>query len=158
MKVLTSLVFLASMFAVACGNGNLPLAESAVMADTSGCSPLLSRNFSTNTARGNSLGVDFQGANSADCWNANQSDFYISYRWTQKSNEIGKVLFWIRADGQEKSLVANVSCSSRGNSDDVDCKAGVNLRTVVRELEIAPVHNGQWDTAGFGQNYKFKVL
>jgi hypothetical protein len=153
---------LTSVFALtlaACGNPNNSVGTSEVSADTSGCSPLLRRSYEATTAQKFSLSVAFEMPNSPRCWNADRSSVAITYRWTQDSaapvpNDVG---FWLRADGQDLFVKATANCANASSGEPVTCNASAFLSRWVGSLEIAPVRDGVWDTAGIGQNYTFRL-
>jgi hypothetical protein len=143
----------------ACGGGTEETPSSKLAADSSGCSPLLSSDYSVKTVQGFRLSASFEEPNSARCWNADRSQVVLSYSWNQENyypafNDIG---FWVRIDGREEFLKAAASCSPLGTGGLFSCSATVYIQRWVGHLEVAPVRNGVWDTAGIGQNYHFQL-
>lgn len=158
---LTYVTLALSLGFVACGAKENLVSSSQISADTSGCSPLLKREEHSTTAQGNSLKMFSVRPNSARCWNVDRSELSIHYSWKQSQhtaspNQVG---FWIRANGSDKFVNANFHCEPYGtDSREVSCIATQSLNEFIDRIEIAPVRDGVWDTAGFGQNYKFLLL
>jgi hypothetical protein len=144
---------------VACGNAQDTNAVSKLAADTSGCSPLLRRSYEVTTVQNFVLRASFEMPNRPQCWNADRSQVVLSYRFTQEGNNSAdtNVGFWIRADGREEFLKARVNCFPMASGAQFSCTAEAFLSRWIQNLEVAPVRNGVWDTAGIGQNYGFRL-
>lgn len=142
--------------------------SSAFAVDTSGCAPLTQKNQSVKTVLGKVLTIQtFQAK--PGCWNANQSQVQVNYYWLQDSSsaENARAHFWVRINGEEANLNAQVSChlnsgwslgaDTSGHGDFLcSAVASVDVKAVSLSIEVAPEFQGQWDTAGYGQNYNFK--
>lgn len=142
--------------------------SSAFAVDTSGCTPLTQKNQSVKTVSGKALVVQaFQAK--PGCWNANQSQVQINYYWLQDSFSAENVHahFWVRINGEETNLDGQVSChlnsgwslgaDTSGHGDFLcSAVANVGVKADSVTVEVAPELQGQWDTAGYGQNYTFK--
>ncbi|MEN9825494.1 MAG: hypothetical protein RI953_1239 [Pseudomonadota bacterium] len=142
----------------ACGSPEQHDTSSKIAADTSGCSQIFSSHHSATTAHNFSLIVRSESPNSPRCWNADSAWASVDYRWTQTTEESAykDVGFWVRADGREEFVRAKIDCRPV-NTGGAICTASAYFKKFVREIEIAPVRDGSWDTAGIGQNYKFKL-
>jgi hypothetical protein len=64
--------------------------------------------------------------------------------------------FWIRADGVEQFNTSWVECSEY-TTGQYHCHAHTELYKHTSQLEVAPVRDDVWDTAGIGQNYFFRL-
>ncbi|MEI8028017.1 MAG: hypothetical protein WCI18_16825 [Pseudomonadota bacterium] len=148
-------------FAVACAMSACrtpDVSSSEVKLDTSGCTPLLDLDNEQDTVKGGRLTVSFHGPNSASCWNVKESVLTISYYWKQQKDS-ADVSFWTRSgDGAERTLHAGTTCNATLVAGEFECNANATIRErYINQLDVAPVRDGEWDTAGMGKNYFFKL-
>ena len=137
--------------------------------DTSNCHLIPSQPQAATTAAGAQLNVHTEMMNDPTCWGADQSGVAVSYTWLErKPRSVPKVAFWIRVNAANRTVVAFVSCRTRGDvvlgpdtSGDqaYQCVASAYVPTGLQKrlsVEVAPVINDHWDTSGYGQNYHFQ--
>jgi hypothetical protein len=141
----------------ACGTRDYTAAASKVYTDTSGCSPLLKTDETVKTVQNFSLRVASEMPNQRGCWNVNRSRVFISYGWKQESEmpRFATIGLWMRFDGTEQFVEVTPSCAQ--DRSGFYCTASTSLNKFVSRIEIAPVRQGVWDTAGIGQNYTFQL-
>lgn len=145
------------------------LSTPAHAVDTSGCSQLVEVTQQAGTAGGNRLVVTASRAPRPDCWNARNATLSVNYVWrAERSTEAPRVSVWYRVNNQSGTAPASVICMGPGryslnkrtdNVNEVECHAVATLPFPAEgnvSVELAPVVNGAWDTAGYGQNTQFR--
>ncbi|QDK37991.1 hypothetical protein [Bdellovibrio sp. NC01] len=135
--------------------------------DTSGCSPLSEKTLVLTTAQGKELTATLFQPQSSWCWNAGESKLRLIYKWTQvNSAQAGSATFWMRINEMEAILPAQTQCvhaeaigyeKNTSGEQVYLCAAFAEIAAPATkvQLEVAPVVNGNWDTAGYEKNYLF---
>lgn len=156
---------LVSLFCI----GGCGLSESQVQVDTSGCSQMTGEEAETGTVDGFLLKVRSQKPHSDSCWNIHMAGYAIQYSWSEVGPDpsFRNIAFWTRSNGHEETVPAHVACEEifvvrPGPSDTrwYRCVASAFVgmgRRGTYQVEIAPVRDGKWDTAGLGRNYVFSL-
>lgn len=139
---------------------------SAGAVDTTGCSPLQEQTKEKTTAHGGVIKVTSLKAPAASCWNVNESTLRVAYSWLQDDANTSLIhaAIWMQVNNRAVTVLASVSCTfATPGAYQVTryvCTATAESRVGdidTWNIEVAPVLNGVWDTAGYGQNYRFQL-
>jgi hypothetical protein len=134
----------------------------AYAVDTSGCGQRLESTLGGATPAGR-VEVTYDRAPRENCWNADQAYLRVRYSLNQPQAP-GRVSFWVSFNGGTQTLDGSVTCTPEAsfygkdtrNQRGQQCVATLTLPTRLgrQELELAPIVDGRFDTAGYGLNVR----